>query len=134
MANRPLDQELRRHVLKLASFAPEDFDAIIQRLDDTQRKTVLAMLAELEGKPKSAGQQDPVSLAEPVMLPAELSSWLVARVNGQSDYGEETADPFTISPHAQRALRRCAAAMVPQPPAKKATPSLLERVWQGFAQ
>lgn len=134
MAYSSAARELRRNILKLASLPTEDSDAIIQCLDDEQRKTVLDMLADLEGKRNTDTQQVPASLLEPVLLPTDLSPWLVARVNGQSDYGEETADRFTIAPHAQRVLRRCAAAMVPQPPAKKAPPSLLERLWQGLAR
>lgn len=134
MAARPVDRELRRHILKLRSFAAEDFDAIIDSLDDIQRGNVLDMLAEFDGVAETGMSEEPKLPMEPVILPAELSPWLVARVNGQGDSGEETADPFTISPHAQKALRRCAAAMVPQPPPKKASPSLVERVWQGFSR
>jgi hypothetical protein len=131
---RSPDRELRRHILKLRSFVASDFDMIVDGLDDKQRETVLKLLDDLDGRTEFAAPVVPAPLLDPVTLPSDLSPWLVARVNGQSDSGEETADPFTISAYAQKALRRCAAQMVPQEPERALKLSLLDRIWRGISQ
>lgn len=134
MIARSPDRELRRHILRLRSFVANDFDMIVDGLDDKQRETVLKLLDDLEGRTESAPPVDPAPFLDPVTLPSDLSPWLVARVNGQGDSGEETADPFTISAYAQKALRRCAAQMVPQEHEKVLKLSLLDRLWRGISQ
>jgi hypothetical protein len=131
---RSPDRELRRHILRLRSLAANDFDIIVDGLDDTQREAVLKLLDDLEGRSETAAPEATAPLLDPVTLPPDLSPWLVARVNGQGDSGEETADPFTITAFAQQALRRCAAEMVPQKQEKAPSPSLLDRLWQGISQ
>ncbi len=130
MAAQP-DRELRRTIVQLRALPDTDFDSIVGELDDSQRSHVLGLLADFDGV--NATETAPQMVADPVMLPPELSPWLAARVNGRGDSGDETADPFMIAPHAQTALRRCAAAMMPQPQAKPPRPSLLERIWQGVS-
>lgn len=134
MIARSPDRELRRHILRLRSLAANDFDKIVDGLDDPQREAVLKLLDDLEGRTEAAASVVTVPMLDPVTLPSDLSPWLVARVNGQSDSGEETADPFSITACAQKALRRCAAEMVPQKQEKAPSPSLIDRLWRGISQ
>lgn len=126
------DRELRKQIVRLRALSATDFDAVIDGLDQDQRHRVLTLLDELEGKSEAADTNVLPASFEPVLLPSDISPWLAARVNGREDSGEESADPFVMTPHTLKALRRCAAAMVPQPTPKTPTPSLLDRLWQSF--
>lgn len=128
MAGLPADKALRRAVVKLQALPVHDFEAVVDSLDDRQRGRILDLLDQLNGAQPDAPLASGTTADAVLKLPDDLSSWLVARVNGREDCGEESADPFTIAPHAQAALRRCATKMVPQPLSKPSSPSLLDRV------
>lgn len=134
MASPQSERALRRMILRLRDLSSEDFDAVIEMLDDSERPRVLKLLAQLgeQSQPHSSTIATP-PFAE-VVLPSGLSPWLVARVNGKHDDGDETMDPFFMTPHAQQSLRRCAATMTPQPEKRASSPSLLSRLVQGFSK
>lgn len=127
------DRELRRSLLKLRSLPPDDFEAVLDSFDESQRKRVLTLLAELDGAVDEPSAAKTLAGYDQVLLPEDLSPWLAARIHGKKDSADDAADSVSITEHAQAALRRCAAALVPQPPKTPKTPSLVERVMRGFA-
>jgi hypothetical protein len=130
MPNVSNDRALRKAVAKLHALPPDDFDAVLASLEGAERARVLALLSEFDGaQSQTSSESEP--FAE-VVVPPDLSPWLVARVNGRGDPGDETADPFVITSHAQKVLRHCAAKMMPQLGRAKRRVSLLDRVIKVF--
>jgi hypothetical protein len=128
-ANLP-DRSLRRMVAQLKRLPDPDFGDIIDRLDDRQKARVLALVSDFDGRTDAEAEPAPSSaMIANVVIPEQISPWLAARINGRADSGEETADPFTLTPAAQAALRRCAATMVPPRPDQRRSPSLVSRLW-----
>lgn len=128
------DHALRRMVARLPTMSKVDFDSIMQALSGGQRAKVIMLLEQLEGenvRPVDFGELHLVHA--PLVVPDNLSSWLVARVNGNPAAGDEVAEQFSMTAHATAALRLCAAELVPQPQTKSSRPSLLEQLWQRFA-
>lgn len=133
MAANPPERALRRMLLRLQSLPREDFDAIVEKLENAERQRVLGLLSELEGQGLASNSDtQPADFAE-VILPTGISSWLAARVNGSNDSGDETLDHFCLTPKTQAALRKSAASLLPQPKKAVRPISLLGRVWSGFA-
>lgn len=127
------EKDLRRAVLRLKSLAPSDFDAVLQELDDDQKRRTLDLLQAMQ---PAEPDEDSAIWAESsldVLAPEGVSPWLLARVNGVGDTGEETADRFSLTGHAQARLRACSAAMVPEKDRKRKAPSLLDRLWSQFS-
>ena len=127
------DQVLRRMVARMPSMAKADFDAIMEVLSDQQSVRVLALLRELEGGyvegiTANQLQQDHT----PLIVPDNLSSWLVARVNGNPAAGDEVVEQFSMTQHAISELRVCAAELVPQPKTGTKRPSLLDQLFRRF--
>lgn len=133
MTHSRSDRELRRSLLKLRSLPSSDFEAVVDSFDESQRKRVLTLLAELVGAVDQPSAEPTVAGAEQLRLPDDLSPWLADRIHGRKFGGEDAVDSISITTHAQAALRRCAAALVPQPPKTPTTPSLLQRILRGFA-
>jgi hypothetical protein len=121
---------LRRMVAQMPTMAESDFDSILAELNPSQRQRVVGMLADFQ--PSEVRDEAEADFL-PVLVPPDLSPWLVARVNGLADSGEETMDHFTITPHSARILRECAATMMPQPSGRVPSHSLLVRAWQRLA-
>jgi hypothetical protein len=130
MSSVSQERDLRKAVVRLHALPSNDFDAVIASLEAPERAHILTLLSKFNGvhsEAPFAGEP----FAE-VVVPPDLSPWLVARVNGQGDFGEETADPFVITSHAQMIVRQCAATMMPQPGASKRKLSLFDRLRQVF--
>jgi len=112
----------------MPSMAKADFAAILETLSDEQRAKVLVLLEELEG-----GIPDELQLNHsPLIVPDNLSPWLVARVNGSPAAGDEVVEQFSMTPHATAALRACAAELVPQPAVETRRPSLIDQLFSRF--
>ncbi|WP_296198648.1 hypothetical protein [Sphingorhabdus sp.] len=127
------DQALRRMVARMPSMAKADFDAIMEDLSDQQSVKVLALLKELEGshvEDIAANELQPHHT--PLIVPDNLSSWLVARVNGNPAAGDEVVEQFSMTQHAISELRVCAAELVPQPETGTKRPSLLDQLFRRF--
>jgi hypothetical protein len=124
----PSERMLRRAVAQLQTLPSTDFDAVLDTLDQNQRARVLTLLKGLQGQPASDMHNDGPSPFEAVVLPSDISLWLVARINGSGEGGHETTDPFVMTEHAQMALRRCAAGLVLQPARGAYAPSLVSRL------
>jgi hypothetical protein len=128
MAVRPSDRSLRLMVARLGKMRADDMDAVLDQFDEAQKSRILSLLGELDGEDNvRTSDEAPISFDE-ITIPDRISPWLAARINGRADSGEETTDQFTLTPHAQATLRRCAAAMVPNVVAKLRPPSLLDRM------
>ncbi len=127
------DRMLRRAVVRLQTLPREDFDAVLETLDQAQRTRVLTLLSDLHGQPACETSLEASQSFEAVVLPPNLSGWLVARINGHGDGGDETADQFVMTEHAHKALRRCAADLLPQPARVLPKPSLASRLVSLFA-
>jgi hypothetical protein len=126
--NQP-DRSLRLTVARLAKYGDADVRAILDRLDESEKSRILALLAELDGDAAPGADQSAEPAFDDVVIPERISPWLAARINGRVDSGEETADPFSLTQHAQSALRRCAAAMADVPVTLPKPASLLDRLW-----
>jgi hypothetical protein len=88
-------------------------------------------LEELENGQSEVGASGDLKVNHmPLVVPENLSPWLVARVNGNPGAGDEVVEQFSMTAHATAALRLCAAELVPQPPAKSTRPSLFDKLWQ----
>ena len=131
MPTLPADRGLRRAVAQLQDMEAEDFDAVIGSLDAGQRKRVLSLLDQMRGALMEPVALPGVGAMDRICLPADLSPWLVARINGGQ---EDTpgAERFTMTEHAHQALRGCAASLLPQPYRKIGAESLLARIGQLF--
>jgi hypothetical protein len=132
MAARQPDRSLRLMVARLGKMRADDMDAVLDQLDEVQKSRILSLLGEFEGDEGVKGNDETPILFDEIVIPDRISPWLAARVNGRADSGDETTDQFTLTPHAQAALRRCAAAMVPEVISKPRAPSLLDRMWGGL--
>jgi hypothetical protein len=130
MPNLSRNRTLRKAVVRLHALPSEDFDAVVASLDGGERIRVLELLSEFDGEKSQVVDEN--ETFEEVVVPPDLSHWLVARVNGHSDFGEETADQFVMTHHARTILRQCAAIMMPQPGRVKRSPSLFDRVKRAF--
>jgi hypothetical protein len=133
MLSPPANRMLRRAVVRLQSLPRDDFDAVLDTLDQGQRSRVLALLDGLQGRSMPDVPTDASKPFDAVVLPPDISPWLVARINGSGDAGDETADQFVMTEHAHKALRRCAASLLPQPVPVTPTPSLASRLFGLFA-
>ena len=134
MPDLQAERQLRAMIARLKNLASADFDAVLDGLDDEQRGRVVTLLAALEGADGLEHQTESLVTAfDPVVLPSDLSSWLVARINGRGDAGEETADQFEMTAFAHQALRHTAASFVPQPARRRHSTSLLGRFWKAMA-
>ena len=134
MPDLQAERQLRAMIARLKNLASGDFDAVLDGLDDEQRGRVVALLAALEGADGLEHQTESLVTAfDPVVLPPDLSSWLVARINGRGDAGDETADQFEMTAFAHQALRHTAASFVPQPARRRHSTSLLGRFWKAMA-
>jgi hypothetical protein len=122
------ERMLRRAVAKLQTLPPAYCDAVLDTLDQIQRSRVLTLLDGLQERSAPDVSAAVPSPFDDVILPPNLSPWLVARINGSGDDGNETADQFIMTVHARKALRRCAADLVPQPVRHSPTPSLASRL------
>lgn len=125
------DRSLRLMVAKLRRLPDSDFRAIVDQLDDDQRMRVMTLVDDFDGRPELE-VKPPANLAmtDNVIIPDKISPWLAARINGRADSGEETDDQFMLTSHAQAALRRCAASLVPDAPVPPRAPSLASRIWK----
>jgi hypothetical protein len=126
------ERELRRMVLRLKSLTPADFDAVIEDLDEGQRRRTLDLLQQSETS-ESVAMESSVAAYVDVLVPAGISLWLAARINGKGEIGQETADFFELTRHAQSRLRNCAAAMVPAGDTTRISPSLVDRLWSAWS-
>jgi hypothetical protein len=121
MPPRPSDRALRRLVAELATVAPEDVQAILAGLEESQRETVEALLAGYQGEPE-------VVVPLPVWTPPAtariegLSPWLEARLHGLPD------TEFAMTAAATQALNACAAGLQPEAPVE-APPAPRARPW-----
>lgn len=133
MAALQPDRSLRLLVARLGKMRGEDMEAILDQLDETQKSRILSLLGEFDGdQDVEANDNAPLPFDE-IVIPDHISPWLAARINGRADSGEETTDRFILTQHAQAALRRCAAEMVPQVSEKRRMPSLFDRMWSLLA-
>ncbi len=129
----PASPSLRRTVAQLQKVPPDDFEAILETLNAGQRRRVLVLLGDLQRQPsRDTSSDEAVSFAE-IVLPSGLSPWLIARINGSGDGGDETADQFSMTEHAHKMLRQCAAELAPQPPPAPVKPSLASILGRLFA-
>jgi hypothetical protein len=133
MLSAPPDRLLRRAVVQLQGLPREDFDAVLETLDPPQRTRVLTLLGDLQGLTACDDFTEASQPFDAVVLPPDISGWLVARINGSGHGGDETADQFVMTDHAHKALRRCAADFVPQPGRVSPKPSLASRLVSFFA-
>jgi hypothetical protein len=132
MVAQQSDRSLRLMVTRLGKMRGDDMEAVLNQLDEAQKSRILSLLGEFEGgEGAEANINAPVPFDD-IVIPDRISPWLAARINGRADSGEETVDQFIVTPHAQKALRRCAAAMAPQVVAKRRKPSLFDRMWNLF--
>lgn len=129
MAASQPDRPLRLMIARLGKLQPDDMDSILATLDDDQRSRAISLLAEFDGNARIENDPEAMPPFDEVFIPDGVSPWLAARINGHADSGEETTDRFSLTPHAQSALRRCAVALAPAPTAGPKSPSLLDRVW-----
>lgn len=130
--NQP-DRALRLMLLQLRELPSDDFDAIVANLDAAQNQRVITLLSELEGGHAVDGADITPAQFDEVLLPAGLSPWLAARVNGSNDSGDETPDRFFITKQSLVALRHCAATLAPPPARQQPSLSLISRIWEKFA-
>lgn len=129
----PASPSLRRTVAQLQKVPPDDFEAILETLNADQRRRVLVLLGDLQGQSsRDTSSDEAVSFAE-IVLPSGLSPWLIARINGSGDGGDETADQFSMTEYAHKMLRQCAAELAPQPAPSSVKPSLASRLGRLFA-
>lgn len=135
MPNPQADRPLRAMVARLKLLTPADFDAVMEDMDEDQRARVIRLLADLEGADEASVLAAEFSIVafDPVILPPDLSPWLIARINGKGDGGEETADQFDMTSFAHASLRNTAASLVPQPVKRPQSTSLLGRFWKAMA-
>jgi hypothetical protein len=127
------DRSLRLMVARLGKMRGDDMEAVLDQLDETQKSRILSLLGEFDGDEGVEANDNAPMPFDDIVIPDRISPWLAARINGRADSGEETTDRFMLTPYAQAALRRCAAAMVPQVAAKPPAPSLFDRMWSLFA-
>lgn len=120
MPPRPSDRALRRLVAELATVAPDDVQAILAGLEESQRETVEALLASYQGEPEVV--VTPPVWTSPASSKIEgLSPWLETRLNGPDM-------EFAMTPAARQALNACAADLQPEAPVE--TPPLAKaRPW-----
>jgi hypothetical protein len=107
---------------------PSDFDSIMAALSDSQRAKVVGLLQELDNNPANEALADNSTDYKPLVVPENLSAWLVARVNGNPAAGDEVVEQFAMTATATAALRDCAAELTPQPEQMFPRPSLLDRL------
>lgn len=111
------ERELKRMMVKLRALPQADFDAVLASLTEDQRKRILALLKDLEGKAgraAAASTLDSSTSHAGLALDPALSPWLVARIE-RSPTESETGSGPGITMHAWQALRMCAVATAPQP-------------------
>jgi hypothetical protein len=122
------NRSLRIMVARLAKHNDADVRAILDKLDPGQRPQILSLLAELDGTNDSNTAPSDEAIPSAVLIPESISPWLAARIVGDADSEAAAQDRFSITPHAQLALQRCAAAMVDVPALLPKPVSLLDRI------
>jgi hypothetical protein len=124
------DRALRRMVGRLPTLSPGDFDAVLDALSLDQRNRVLELLKEFDDDTDITSRDVAAfDRFETLVVPADLSPWLVARVNGNPRAGDEVTEIFSMTDHAAVTLRECAAEIEPQPARRFRTASLFSRLW-----
>jgi hypothetical protein len=125
----PPDRELRRMVVDLASLRPDDVEAVLDKLDPSQRKKVEVLLREFSAF-GFGGSAAPHSARADAIDGARVSSWLLGRTD--PDCAEARMTPLARSTLREAALRLYPA---PQEDANRTGPSLLGRLksllWTG---
>jgi hypothetical protein len=128
---RHSDHALRRMVAKIPLMSRLDFDFIMDGFSELHRAKILILLKELEGENVDASDLSELQLNHtPLLVPDNLSPWLVARVNGNPAAGDVVVEQFSMTAYATATLRKCATELVPQPKTKSARPSLFSKLWR----
>jgi hypothetical protein len=124
----PPDRELRRMVVDLASLHADDVEAVLDRLDPSQRRKVEILLREFSAFGFGGATAAHSARADAIDR-ARVSSWLLGRT-------DPDCTEARLTPLARSTLREAALRLYPAPQdANRAGSSLLDRIksliWTG---
>jgi hypothetical protein len=127
------DRALRKMVRKLLAMPQDDFDFVMESLDEQQKSNVLSVIEDIKTEDGRAAHLHAAEVPfAAFLMPAELSAWLATRLNGNPRAGDEVVDSFAMTPGAFAALRECANALPLQSTEIPPSPSLFSRLLSHF--
>ncbi len=118
-------------VARLPELDPQDCQAVLDTLSESQRARVNALLRELEGMPFE--NRTPLAL-DTKALPPGLSPWLLDRLGAAPEEGGVLAGKQDMTVHAMEALKACALELDPPPLSVRGSEPLRDTVKRIFGQ